>query len=758
MSINLQKYKKKISELDNDFFIVISDMHIVKEYSSRWGAILGIEDQELIGISLDSLIVEADFKDFTKELEIAKQSSNKRSFYISLKAKNKSECKFKWEVVYDFTENLFICKTTDVTGLIDDYNLLVMSNSVSEIGTWKVDVINNEIYWSSKTYQIHGLDEKIKPTMEDAINFYVEEHRSIINEAVELAVATNKPWDLELQIRKVSGELRWVRAVGYPIIRDGELLRLEGTFNDITDRIEKESRNYELTTRLDLSLEASGIGVWEFDIQSQSIIWDNRMFNLYGFDKVEGLLAYEVWQNGLHPDDKERSAKEVEMAISGKQNFDTAFRIIKPSGEIRNIKAIADVIHDKQTGKPIKMIGANWDITEQIEYETKLSDEKEKAEAGLVAKSMFLANMSHEIRTPLNGIIGVSKLLESRLQNSEDSELLEVLTSSSTILLQLINDILDLSKLESNKMTLSNTDFDIYNLFDELKSVFSYQAGLKNITLSSNIDKNIQKLYFGDDVKIKQILINLIGNAIKFTENGSVILRIILRKDSKESSDLEFTIEDTGVGIVKENLDEIFDAFSQGDAGTERRFGGTGLGLSICKRLIDLMDGEISVSSEVGVGSKFTIHLKLRKSAPSKLETSSLKKALSYESGFALNFPQKILIVDDNEINLFIAKSFLAKVGYEVIVSSNPLEVEDTILKNDIDTLILDCHMPILDGYKITKNIRSNPKLSDVKIIALSATVVQDDIDKCFDVGMDYFVSKPLDLKSLIPILEKTSK
>ena len=406
----------------------------------------------------------------------------------------------------------------------------------------------------------------------------------------------------------------------------------------------------------------------------------------------------------------------------------------------------------------------NHDITQLKQTQAILQQETERAEAASRAKSDFLANMSHELRTPMNGVLGMTGLLRETSLNNEQRELVETIASSGESLLLLLNDILDLSKIEADGLTLEETPFNLPSLMQDLMKLFDPLAKKKGLALHFNSDPNLPHYVVGDPARLRQIATNLIGNALKFTECGSVQLTLTTESESDGRARIGFHVQDTGIGIREQNLDKIFNKFTQADESTTRRFGGTGLGLTICKYLAEAMGGTIGVSSVFGQGSDF--HFALPLTIATAAQTERLRnentKEKTMSSDYIMDFSNsRVIVVDDHPVNLFFARKLLLKFGFRTVDTAEDGPTALTMIgRSAYDVVILDCQMPDMDGYDVSRAIRLSESGTDrhVPIIAMTANAMVGDREKCLEAGMDDYVTKPINSDRVMDVLIKWLK
>ncbi|MBT4408563.1 MAG: response regulator [Bacteroidetes bacterium] len=473
-------------------------------------------------------------------------------------------------------------------------------------------------------------------------------------------------------------------------------------------------------------------------------------FTGYSIDDIIGKTDHELFPekiaNEYSRSDKEVIDKKKAIII---EHWDTL-----PSGKRALFETHKNPIFDSH-GIFIGSIGISRNITQKHFDKVELQKAKDDAEAANMAKSMFLANMSHEIRTPMNGIIGMTDILQQTKLSSEQQEFLRIISLSGNNLLTIINDILDYSEIESGGIVLEQIDFRLNDPFDETIKLLNYKAQQKNISLDLTMNDDLPEFVNGDSLRTKQIIINLVNNAIKFTEKGGVMISAELLEDSRNKVKVLFKITDTGIGISEEGKQRLFKAFSQTDASTTRKFGGTGLGLTISKRLVELMGGEIGVDSDTGVGSTFWFSISYNKASSAGAIDPNVSDTKS-----RVNDTIKILLVEDNPINQRVAVYNLKKLGHYVDIAENGFEAVELFNQKSYNLVLMDIQMPVMDGMEATQKIRKlerkNKANRIIPIIAMTANAMKGDRERFIKYGFTDYISKPFKKIDLEQVLKLT--
>jgi PAS domain S-box-containing protein len=522
---------------------------------------------------------------------------------------------------------------------------------------------------------------------------------------------------------------------------------MQVAYRDISLRKEAEKRLLESEASLAAAQRVAHLGSWQRDLidlddwAHNPLHWSDEMFRLLGYNVGEVEASRANLDRVIHPEDRDRTRELMSAAIRERKPYSTDYRVLLPNGTERNLYSQADIVYDEKTNRPSKMVGIVQDVTDRRRSEQELIAAKEAAEAGSRAKSEFLANMSHEIRTPLNGVMGMTDLALETDLTPEQREYLETVKLSADSLLTVINDILDFSKIEAGKVDLELDDFNLRDSLEATLKTLALRADEKGLELLCEMAPSVPDVVRGDSNRLRQVVINLIGNAIKFTDQGEVALNIHVEAEEGDDRIIHFTISDTGIGIPPEKQKLIFQPFAQADTSTTRKYGGTGLGLTISKRLVGLMDGNMWVESEVGRGTQFHFTARLKTSEkPIAVGTTAPPETLR---------GVKVLIVDDNRTNRRILEGMLKRWDMK---STSVEDGEEALARLSIAQnagepyalVLTDMHMPKMDGFSLIEQIRQRPELSTAIIMMLTSAGHRGDGARCQELGVAAYLLKPI--------------
>ncbi|MBC7973489.1 MAG: PAS domain-containing protein, partial [Myxococcales bacterium] len=741
---------------------------------------------------------------------------------------------------------------------------LQVAQRVAQVGSWEFDLVSQRVVWSEQLYRIIGLDPG-RPALDynaqEAI--YTPDSWVMLTAAVQRSIARGESYELTLELLRPDGERRTVIARGEVVSSaTGIVEKLIGTLQDVTELARARSELVTLSERTQIATSAARVGVWEWSLADNVLVWDATMHRLYDSDPGEFPGAYEAWRSRLHPDDLAATESELNDAVVGTRDFETEFRIVWKNGEVRYLRPAAAVQRDPETGLPVRVIGVNWDITEQrlaeialrgnealqrgilahagsaiiatdcegtitlfnraaeellgytaeellgtttpisihapdqidarravlehelgvrlesarevvlyraregmpethewaylrkdgsrvpvlltvsalrddagaifgylgvaldltirkqeegalVELNRLLAERSAQAESASHAKTMFLANMSHEIRTPMNAITGVSYLLNRAELSHEQHDLVNTLNSATKTLLGMINDVLDLSKIEAQQLTLEEGPFRLSQLLDDLRAMMAVLASEKRLELVFEADEAAPELLVGDSMRLTQILTNLVGNAIKFTAAGQVRLAIRVVSGDGERCWLRFEVRDSGPGIDEDLLPRLFTPFTQADQPGARRAGGTGLGLAIVRQLATLMGGEVGVVSNRGTGSEFWCRLPFAR--------VTRERRASWPSNINL------LVVQSHDVQRAAVVSSARRCGWQVMDTASSEHVLVSVLERaragaPFDAILLDASPPGSSALATMHAVRACTELTRQPAIIVMAT------------------------------------
>ena len=629
--------------------------------------------------------------------------------------------------------------------------LLRITGSVAKVGGWEIDMDTMNPIWSEEVYRIHEVDQSVQPSLEEAINFYAPEARPVIRKAFQKCAEQGIGYDLELRLITAKEKHLWVRALGKAEMKDEKIVRIYGSFQDITDQKTYQIQLQQSEERYRKLIETAQEGIWTIDAEGITTLVNPFMANMLGYKESEmlGKMLFDFMdERGIEISKK--NMKRREQGISEIHEFE----LLHKNGTRLYTTMATSPLYSSED-QYIGALACVTDITKRKKFENELREAKDRAEKANLAKSRFLATMSHEIRTPMNGVLGTTQLLLKTGLTPVQKKYVDTLLTSGKQLLYMLNDILDLSKLEANQLTLTEEVFDPSTCVREVIEMMKPHAEEKKINLYSVLDFGASSRVLGDSMRLKQVLNNLVHNAIKFTTSGEVSITAKATVQKSPHIQLQFRVKDTGIGISEDSLSFLFKEFSQIDSSMTRKTGGTGLGLSICQKLIHLMGGEIGVNSKLGEGSEFYFTVSL---------IEILASEAAVEANLAPNVPQpslprgniKILLAEDNLINQMVVEDMLQSLGYAVDVVDNGLQVLEQMQKERYDLIFMDIHMPEMDGVTATqKIIQQYPQNERPIIVALTADALSENKAYYLKSGMDEFISKPLDYDRLEEIFKR---
>ena len=741
-------------------------------YSPRWKAMLGYQDDELEN-SFDTweLLVDSEGKDRTLELIDECMHGEKDGFVIEFRMRHKDG---HW---VDVLVRSIVIRDENKTPVrmvgthVDITERKQLENNLERLVHERTAALEDQeertrLILESSADGLFGVDTSgrftfINPAACDILGYECDE--LLGEKAHELTHHTHSDGskypahECSILIAMRDGklvrrddEVFWrkngtsvpVEFVSTPIVKNEAIVGIVVSFRDIEERRTIENALRKSEENLAQAQSIAHLGSWHFDVVSEALNWSKETYRVFGVaDSM--VIDRNFFESLVYPDDRTTVLRVWERVKQGK-HYDIEYRI-GDGGQIKWIRERAEQQIDS-SGKPYAILGTVQDITEIKEAETATWKALEETQRLAQIRSEFVANMSHEIRTPLNAVLGLSRMGERKTNDSEVHEILTRIRESGEHLLNVVNDVLDFSKIEAGKLVVVSRPFKLSRSINNVMSLVEHQAEEKELQLSSQLADNLSTWYLGDALRLEQILLNLLSNAVKFTESGRVYLSINIRNEH-----VVFQVEDTGIGMTERQVEELFRPFEQLDSSSTRRFGGTGLGLVISRNLAQLMGGDISVESRLGVGSTFTLFLPLTASrSVLELNQTSNDQAEKRLKGV------RILAAEDIEVNRLILADLLEQEGAHVVFAENGQEVLDLMDEKGVsnfDVVLMDIQMPVLDGHAATAKLRE--LVPAIPVIGLTAHALTDERERCLENGMVDHVAKPIDVDTLVFTIQK---
>ena len=622
-------------------------------------------------------------------------------------------------------------------------DLLDRTGRLARVGGWEIDVATGTLSWTAESFRLHDLEPGSMPSIDQAVAFYSPEVRQVVEAALAEAINEGTPYDLELPLITAKGRQIWVRALGVPQFEGGRVVRVSGAFQDISEQRRSAEALKQSLNNLQLTLEATGDGIFGYDGNDPSgkLLFANDRF-------------FEIWN--IPPQDAPTTGRP-EIIAAARKLFIDPDEGVRRIGEILAMQTVHEdtvPLNDGRIllrrsiplldGSQVSRVWSFRDITAEERSKAELQASRDEAQRANAAKSDFLSRMSHELRTPMHAIMGMMALARRRMQDPQGLDQLDKSKAAADHLLSVINDILDISKIEAGRLELEQVDFRLDDVLRNLVNLVGNRAREKGLTLL--IDKDLEGAdasLRGDSLRLGQIMLNIISNAIKFSQHGTIIIRVRRERTAIDDILLRFEIQDEGIGIDAEKQDRLFLAFEQADGSMTRKFGGTGLGLAISKRLVQMMGGDIGVVSRAGEGSTFWFTAWFGNAGPTAALPSG--SAESAEHRLQRDFAgARILLADDEPIGREVIQELLGVTGLRIELAEDGAEALQKARAQHFDVILMDMQMPTMNGVDATRAIRAGSMNHETPIIAMTANAFEEDRRVCLAAGMNDHIGKPV--------------
>jgi PAS domain S-box-containing protein len=631
---------------------------------------------------------------------------------------------------------------------------LRLATEVAGIATWDFDPVSGSLTWSPNGWTVVGLDQNEVPTFEGFMDRVAADDRQKVSDAAEVALEGRQPeFEVEYRFLGSDGQWRWIRSAGRAYFdAAGRPVRLIGVNSDISKQKAAQRAIEDTQSELSEAQRLAQVGSWHLDVNTDRVTWSETLFRMFGLEPSESAPDYSTHAALFTPESWERLTTALNRTRDTGVPYEVELEMVRSDGSRGWMFARGEVIRD-EAGATVGLRGVAMDISSRKEAEASLVEAKRHAESANHAKTRFLANMSHEIRTPMNAVLGLAHVLGRSALSPTQAEQLAKLRGAGEHLLRIINDILDLSKIEAGKLVLDHRDFSLAAVVDDVSALIAESARRKALAIEVDLD-DVPVGLRGDPTRLHQALLNYAGNAVKFTERGRIALRVRLLEETGRRVLLRFEVSDTGIGIPAERQHVLFADFEQADASTTRRYGGTGLGLAIVRRLAEMMGGEVGVESTPGSGSTFWFTAWVDR-GPGGEDTAAESSHDPEEQIRLLHAGRSVLAVDDDPVNQEVAQMLLADTGLHIVLANSGREALDMAAVEDFAVILMDVQMPDMDGLQATRAIRRLPKHERTPVLAMTANAFAENREECLAAGMDDFLAKPVDPDALFAVLLK---
>ncbi|MBK9667161.1 MAG: PAS domain-containing protein [Gammaproteobacteria bacterium] len=632
------------------------------------------------------------------------------------------------------------------------------AQQVAAVGSIEWYPQTDQMDWTDEHFRLWGLEPGSVPVTNELLFQSVHADDVVkVNAAWQAALAGKPKYDIVYRIHRADGEERWIHTRGKMSLDSrGKPVRFSGTVQDITERMRHETRIRVLLERLQLATRSANMGVWERNVQTGELFWDDMMFELYEMKPCEAQQIHREWRARVHPDDVDAAAKSVRDALLGEHFYNSEFRIILSDGALRWIKARGGV-HRDATGQPSHLIGVNWDVTEMRNAQLEATHSRDLAVRANAAKDIFLATMSHQLRTPMNSVQGMLELLSLTPPGASLTEIVGAATEASHSLLRIIDDMLDHESIVRGTLAIRLSPVSIAALLQHMQTMYTPLAKASGITLTQHSDPHLSPALLTDPARLSQVLFNLIDNAIKFCPGASVDLRAELIETGSDCDTLSITVADTGCGMDEQTLRRVFTDEQPSDLSAARLEGGAGFGLALARKLVHLMGGTITADSSPGHGTRVRITLDLNHAADTGSPPHSGEPQAT-SAPCASADTARVLGVDDHPQNRKLLAHQLMQLGVQLEMAENGEQALGLWREGRFSVLLADLNMPGMDGFALARAIReieAKGGLPRTPIIGWTANVIDGTLERCHAAGMDEVLSKPTSLDTLKRTLDK---